>query len=36
MAALSFHETTNVISGQAGALLINDNEFAGRAEVLRN
>ncbi len=32
--ALSFHETKNVISGEGGALLVNDPRFAERAEVL--
>ena len=35
MAALSFHETKNIISGEGGALLINDMEFAERAEIIR-
>jgi dTDP-4-amino-4,6-dideoxygalactose transaminase len=35
MAALSFHETKNVISGEGGALLVNDERFVGRAEVIR-
>lgn len=34
LAALSFHETKNVISGEGGALIINDSRFAERAEVL--
>ncbi len=34
MAALSFHETKNVISGEGGALLINDPQFAERAEII--
>lgn len=34
MAALSFHETKNIISGEGGALLINDERFADRAEVI--
>ena len=34
MAALSFHETKNIISGEGGALLINDPRFAERAEVI--
>ena len=34
-AALSFHETKNIISGEGGALLINDQEFSSRAEVIR-
>lgn len=32
---LSFHETKNVISGEGGALLVNDPEFIDRAEILR-
>ncbi len=35
MAALSFHETKNIISGEGGALLINDARFVERAEVIR-
>jgi dTDP-4-amino-4,6-dideoxygalactose transaminase len=35
MAALSFHETKNIISGEGGALLINDRHFAERAEIIR-
>lgn len=31
----SFHETKNIISGEGGALLINDERFAGRAEIIR-
>lgn len=34
LAALSFHETKNIISGEGGALLINSPEFAERAEIL--
>src|SRR6185369_1996171 len=34
MAALSFHETKNIISGEGGALLINDERFADRAEII--
>lgn len=34
LAAFSFHETKNVISGEGGALLINDDRFAERAEIL--
>lgn len=33
--ALSFHETKNIISGEGGALLINDPEVASMAEVIR-
>jgi dTDP-4-amino-4,6-dideoxygalactose transaminase len=35
MAALSFHETKNIISGEGGALLVNDARFAERAEIIR-
>jgi dTDP-4-amino-4,6-dideoxygalactose transaminase len=34
LAALSFHETKNVISGEGGALLINDPRFVERAEII--
>lgn len=33
--ALSFHETKNIISGEGGALLINDPVFIERAEIIR-
>jgi dTDP-4-amino-4,6-dideoxygalactose transaminase len=35
MAAFSFHETKNIISGEGGALLINDPRFIERAEIVR-
>ena len=35
LAALSFHETKNIISGEGGALLINEPRFVERAEVIR-
>jgi dTDP-4-amino-4,6-dideoxygalactose transaminase len=35
MAALSFHETKNIIAGEGGALLINDRRFIERAEIIR-
>jgi len=35
LAALSFHETKNVISGEGGALLVNHERFRERAEILR-
>ena len=35
LAAISFHETKNVISGEGGALLINSPALAARAEVIR-
>jgi dTDP-4-amino-4,6-dideoxygalactose transaminase len=34
LGALSFHETKNVISGEGGALLVNDARFEARAEIL--
>ncbi len=34
LAAVSFHETKNVIAGEGGALLVNDKRFASRAEIL--
>lgn len=34
LAALSFHETKNIISGEGGALLINDGRFVDRAEII--
>ncbi len=35
LGCLSFHETKNVISGEGGALLVNDERFIARAEVIR-
>ncbi|MEX3776162.1 dTDP-4-amino-4,6-dideoxygalactose transaminase [Pseudomonas sp. MYb118] len=35
LGAFSFHETKNVISGEGGALLVNDPEMALRAEIIR-
>jgi dTDP-4-amino-4,6-dideoxygalactose transaminase len=35
LGAYSFHETKNIISGEGGALLINDADFAERAEIIR-
>jgi len=34
LGALSFHETKNIISGEGGALLVNDAQYADRAEVI--
>ena len=31
----SFHETKNVISGEGGAILVNDEKFIDRAEIIR-
>jgi dTDP-4-amino-4,6-dideoxygalactose transaminase len=33
--AFSFHETKNIISGEGGMLLINDERFIARAEIIR-
>jgi dTDP-4-amino-4,6-dideoxygalactose transaminase len=35
LGAFSFHETKNIISGEGGALIINDERFAERAEIIR-
>ncbi|KUG24601.1 4-keto-6-deoxy-n-acetyl-d-hexosaminyl-(lipid carrier) aminotransferase [hydrocarbon metagenome] len=35
MACLSFHETKNIISGEGGAILINDPLLIERAEIIR-
>src|SRR5476649_2267634 len=35
MGAYSFHETKNIVSGEGGALLVNDAAFAERAEIIR-
>jgi dTDP-4-amino-4,6-dideoxygalactose transaminase len=35
LGALSFHETKNVISGEGGALLVNDPALVERAEIIR-
>jgi dTDP-4-amino-4,6-dideoxygalactose transaminase len=35
MGAYSFHETKNIISGEGGALLINDERLTERAEIVR-
>jgi dTDP-4-amino-4,6-dideoxygalactose transaminase len=34
MAAFSFHETKNIISGEGGMLVINDERFEKRAEII--
>jgi dTDP-4-amino-4,6-dideoxygalactose transaminase len=34
LAAISFHETKNVVAGEAGALIINNERFESRAEIL--
>lgn len=35
LGACSFHETKNIISGEGGALLVNDEKFIERAEIIR-
>jgi dTDP-4-amino-4,6-dideoxygalactose transaminase len=35
LGAYSFHETKNLISGEGGALLVNDTELTLRAEIIR-
>ncbi len=35
LGAYSFHETKNIISGEGGALLINDGQFCELAEIIR-
>ncbi len=35
LGALSFHETKNIISGEGGALLVNEEGFTERAEIIR-
>ena len=34
LSAFSFHETKNIISGEGGALIVNDPQFIDRAEIL--
>jgi dTDP-4-amino-4,6-dideoxygalactose transaminase len=34
LAAFSFHETKNIISGEGGMLVINDEQFKDRAEII--
>jgi len=34
LAAMSFHETKNIICGEGGALLVNNADFAERAEII--
>ncbi|MEO1438021.1 MAG: dTDP-4-amino-4,6-dideoxygalactose transaminase [Bacteroidota bacterium] len=34
LAAFSFHETKNLISGEGGLLIVNDPQFAARAEII--
>lgn len=36
LGAISFHETKNVVCGQGGALVVNDERLMERAEVLRD
>lgn len=35
LAAFSFHETKNIISGEGGMLVVNDKKFQARAEIIR-
>src|SRR5664280_1777083 len=35
LATQSFHETKNITCGEGGALLINDEQFVERAEIMR-
>lgn len=35
LSAFSFHETKNIISGEGGMLVINDDRFIARAEIIR-
>lgn len=35
LAAFSFHETKNIISGEGGMLVINDEKFIKKAEIIR-
>jgi dTDP-4-amino-4,6-dideoxygalactose transaminase len=35
MSAFSFHETKNIMSGEGGMLVINDDRFVKRAEIIR-
>ncbi|MBA3828690.1 MAG: dTDP-4-amino-4,6-dideoxygalactose transaminase [Taibaiella sp.] len=35
LAAFSFHETKNIMSGEGGMLVINDDRFIARAEIIR-
>jgi dTDP-4-amino-4,6-dideoxygalactose transaminase len=35
LSAFSFHETKNIISGEGGMIVINDDRFVNRAEIIR-
>ena len=35
LAATSFHETKNIVSGEGGALFVNESRFTARAEIIR-
>jgi dTDP-4-amino-4,6-dideoxygalactose transaminase len=35
MGAFSFHETKNIVSGEGGMLVINDEQFIKKAEIIR-
>src|ERR1019366_9249506 len=34
LAAFSFHETKNIIAGEGGMLVINDDQFINRSEII--
>ena len=36
LGAFSFHETKNIVSGEGGALLVNDSAFSAAAEICRD
>ena len=35
LSAFSFHETKNIISGEGGMIVVNDDRFVHRAEIIR-
>jgi dTDP-4-amino-4,6-dideoxygalactose transaminase len=35
LSSFSFHETKNIIAGEGGAIVLNDNSFCERAEIIR-
>ena len=35
LGSFSFHETKNIISGEGGALIVNNEEFIERSEIIR-
>ncbi|WP_041575866.1 dTDP-4-amino-4,6-dideoxygalactose transaminase [Pseudobdellovibrio exovorus] len=36
MSAVSFHDTKNIVCGEGGCLVINDDKFLARAEIIRD